>query len=77
MSLAPLVSNLYLARVDLALAPSISAFSSYGAFWMSFATILIPASGVVDSYAKGPPEELTNALGIYLITWGMFTFLMM
>jgi len=54
-----------------------TAFSSYGAFWMSFATILIPASGVVDSYAKGPPEELTNALGIYLITWGMFTFLMM
>jgi len=54
-----------------------TAFSSYGAFWMSFATILIPASGVVDSYAKAPPEELSNALGIYLITWGMFTFLMM
>jgi succinate-acetate transporter protein len=54
-----------------------TAFSSYGAFWMSFATILIPGSGVIDSYAKGPPEELSNALGIYLITWGLFTFLMM
>jgi len=54
-----------------------TAFSSYGAFWMSYATILIPASGIVDSYAKAPPEELSNALGIYLIAWGMFTFLMM
>jgi len=54
-----------------------TAFSSYGAFWMSYATILIPASGIVDSYSKGPPEELTNALGIYLIAWGMFTFFML
>jgi len=54
-----------------------TAFSSYGAFWMSYATILIPASGILDSYAKAPPEELTNALGIYLMAWGMFTFLML
>jgi len=54
-----------------------TAFSSYGAFWMSFATILIPGSGIIDSYAKAPPEELSNALGIYLLAWGLFTFLMM
>jgi len=54
-----------------------TAFTSYGAFWMSYATILIPGSGIVDAYAKSPPEELTNALGIYLIAWGVFTFLMM
>jgi len=54
-----------------------TAFSSYGAFWMSYATILLPSSGIIDSYAKGPPDELSNALGIYLITWGIFTFLML
>jgi uncharacterized protein len=54
-----------------------TAFSSYGAFWMSYATILIPSSGIIDAYSKSPPEELSNALGIYLITWGMFTCLML
>jgi hypothetical protein len=54
-----------------------TAFSSYGAFWMSYATILIPSSGIIDSYSAGPPEELSNALGIYLITWFMFTFFML
>jgi uncharacterized protein len=44
---------------------------------MSYATILIPSSGIIDSYAKAPPEELHNALGIYLITWFMFTFFML
>jgi len=55
-----------------------TAFSSYGAFWMSYATILIPSSGILDAYtATGvAPGDLENALGIYLITWMMFTFLM-
>jgi len=53
-----------------------TAFSSYGAFWMSYATILIPGSGIIDSYAAAP-GQLDNALGIYLITWFMFTFLML
>jgi uncharacterized protein len=43
---------------------------------MSYATILIPGSGVLDAYAA-TPDELGNALGIYLITWFMFTFLML
>jgi len=51
-----------------------TAFTSYGAFWMSFAAIFIPGSGIVDAYAKAP-GELDNALGIYLITWFMVTFL--
>ncbi|KZP03682.1 hypothetical protein FIBSPDRAFT_807548 [Athelia psychrophila] len=49
-------------------------FSSYGAFWMSYATILIPSSGVIASYSS--PAELDNALGIYLMTWFIFTILM-
>jgi len=43
---------------------------------MSYATILIPGSGVIAAYATAP-GELDNALGIYLITWFMFTFLML
>jgi succinate-acetate transporter protein len=43
---------------------------------MSYATILLPSSGIIDSYAKAP-EQLDNALGIYLITWFIFTFLML
>jgi succinate-acetate transporter protein len=43
---------------------------------MSYATILIPGSGIIDSYAT-TPEELPNALGIYLIAWFMFTFMML
>jgi len=51
-----------------------TAFSSYGAFWMSYATILIPSSGIVAAYTDD--RELSNALGIYLITWFMFTFML-
>ncbi|KAF7965783.1 hypothetical protein HWV62_41799 [Athelia sp. TMB] len=51
-----------------------TAFSSYGAFWMSYATILLPQSGIIAAYTV--PGELDHALGIYLITWFMFTFFM-
>jgi len=53
-----------------------TAFSSYGAFWMSYATILIPSSGIIESYAA-TPGELDNAIGIYLVAWTMFTFFML
>lgn len=53
-----------------------TAFTSYGAFWMSYATILIPNSGILTAYT-GHEDELSQALGIYLITWFMFTFLLM
>ncbi|KAJ3506032.1 hypothetical protein NLJ89_g7101 [Agrocybe chaxingu] len=51
-----------------------AAFSSYGCFWMSYATIFIPASGILAAY-DNDPQGLSNALGIYLITWFMVTFL--
>ncbi|KAH0826377.1 putative meiotically up-regulated protein [Lanmaoa asiatica] len=50
-----------------------TAFTSYGAFWMSYATILIPGSGVVSSYAS--TDEFAQAIGIYLITWFILTFM--
>lgn len=51
-----------------------TAFTSYGAFWLSFATILIPNSGVIDAYSA-EPGMLDDALGIYLVAWMVVTFL--
>ncbi|GLB41324.1 putative GPR1/FUN34/yaaH family protein [Lyophyllum shimeji] len=51
-----------------------SAFTSYGAFWMSYATILIPGSGIGAAYAESPKSELSSALGIYLVVWCLVTF---
>ncbi|PPQ84335.1 hypothetical protein CVT26_011358 [Gymnopilus dilepis] len=48
-------------------------FSSYGTFWMSYATILIPSSGIIAAYTD--PQELNNALGLYLIVWMMITII--
>ncbi|RKO85163.1 GPR1/FUN34/yaaH family-domain-containing protein [Blyttiomyces helicus] len=55
-----------------------TAFSSYGGFWISFAVILIPGFGVVDAYTSADAiHDLENALGIYLMSWAFFTFLML
>lgn len=43
---------------------------------MSYATILLPSSGIIESYAA-TPAELDNAIGIYLVAWAMFTFFML
>jgi succinate-acetate transporter protein len=52
-----------------------TAFSSYGAFWMSYATILIPSSGIIAAY-DGHLDEFASAIGIYLTTWSIVTFLL-
>ncbi|KAJ3731338.1 FUN34 transmembrane protein [Lentinula guzmanii] len=52
-----------------------TAFSSYGAFWLSYATILIPGSGISDAYADVVSQE-PNAIGIFLMTWMTVTFLL-
>ena len=51
------------------------AFTSYGAFWLSFATLFIPNSGIADAYASATPGMEDNAIGIYLIAWMIVTFL--
>ena len=43
-----------------------TAFSSYGAFWVSYWAF-------VAFFAKGVPD---SAVGLYLIAWGIFTFYM-
>jgi len=51
-----------------------TAFSSYGAFWLSFAALLIPGFGVNFGTDKGPS---TTAAGVYLLGWAIFTGIMM
>jgi len=50
-----------------------TAFSSYGAFCLSYATILLPGSGIGAAYAD--EAEFASAIGIYLMTWFVVTFL--
>jgi hypothetical protein len=50
-----------------------TAFSSYGAFWISFALILLPSTGIASAYPTA--DEFNSALGIYLIVWFIITFL--
>jgi succinate-acetate transporter protein len=59
-----------------------TAFSSYGAFWLSFGAIYIPGAGILDAYVDPTTgvlnaSELQSALGIYLITWAVVTFLLL
>lgn len=55
-----------------------TAFSSYGAFWISFAFILWPSAEIeTRTEAAGGESGLLNALGLYLIGWFIFTFLML
>ncbi|KAI0641213.1 FUN34 transmembrane protein [Trametes maxima] len=53
-----------------------TAFTMYGGFWMSFGTIFIPGSGITAAY-NGNESELNSALGIYLFTWMIITFLLL
>jgi len=53
-----------------------TAFSSFGAYWLSYATILIPSSGIIAAYADGPANELDNAIGIFLVAWVIVTILL-
>jgi len=50
-----------------------TAFTSYGAFWLSFAVIFIPGFGIL---APIPAAAVNTALGLYLLGWTIFTGLM-
>ncbi|KAH9960038.1 GPR1/FUN34/yaaH family-domain-containing protein [Lactifluus volemus] len=53
-----------------------TAFTSYGAFWLSFAALLIPGSGVGEAYkASANPAQEVDAIAIYLMAWAVVTFL--
>ncbi|XP_024357229.1 ammonia transport outward protein 2 [Physcomitrium patens] len=53
-----------------------TAFTSYGAFWLSYAAILIPWFGVHDSYLGGYERDVAPAIAIFLLGWTIFTFMM-
>ncbi|ORX39026.1 GPR1/FUN34/yaaH family-domain-containing protein [Kockovaella imperatae] len=50
-----------------------TAFSSYGAFWISFACLYIPQFKIADAYAVA--GEFDNAVGLFLAMWGVITFI--
>ncbi|CCG80737.1 Putative uncharacterized protein [Taphrina deformans PYCC 5710] len=50
-----------------------TALSSYGGFWMSFAVIFIPFFNIEAAYTEG----FADAVGIYLVCWAVFTFLLL
>jgi len=55
-----------------------TAFTSYGAFWLSFATLFVPGSGIGDAYkaaATTAPNMEDNAIGIFLMAWMVLTAL--
>lgn len=56
-----------------------TALSSYGGFWISFAIILTPGGfNIMETMAKTEGEGgALNLLGLYLVGWFIFTFLMM
>lgn len=51
-----------------------TAFTSYGAFWLSFAALLIPGFGVGLGGEKGPTD---TGVGLYLLGWTIFTGIML
>ena len=53
-----------------------TAFSSYGAFWLSFAVIFIPGFGVLAAFTGKAAGSLDTAVGLYLLGWAIFTGLM-
>ncbi|KAK4700489.1 uncharacterized protein P7C70_g5760, partial [Phenoliferia sp. Uapishka_3] len=52
-----------------------TAFSSYGGFWMSFALLISPWSGIGAAYTKA--GEFEHAIGFFLFGWMIFTFMML
>jgi succinate-acetate transporter protein len=68
----PLVAVQLLSR-GLINVPS-TAFACYGAFWMSYAVLLIPGSGVAAAY-QDTPQQFDDAVGIFLTCWFIVTVL--
>jgi succinate-acetate transporter protein len=53
-----------------------TAFTSYGAFWISFALIYVPGTGILAAYSGDNSGQLANAVGFFLASWFIFTFIM-
>jgi uncharacterized protein len=51
-----------------------TAFTSFGAFWLSYAAILLPGTGILDALVKAGVVD--QALGLFLLAWAIFTAIM-
>lgn len=51
-----------------------TALCSYGAFWLSYAAIFIESFEIASAYDD--ETMFTNAVGFYLLAWGLFTFML-
>ncbi|KAI0048043.1 hypothetical protein FA95DRAFT_1558435 [Auriscalpium vulgare] len=54
---------------------SATVFTMYGAFWLSLAIILIPGTGIISAYSSAGSNMFSDAIGIFLITWMLVSFL--
>eukprot|EP00981_Chlorochromonas_danica_P011802 scaffold4280_cov169-Ochromonas_danica.AAC.1 len=52
-------------------------FSSYGGFWLSYSALYVSAFGFMAGYAKADAQVKNDALGIFLLSWSIFSFLWM
>lgn len=56
-----------------------TALSSYGGFWIAFAIVLTPGGFDIEAAytaAGSGPNDFTNAFGLFLIGWFIFTFIL-
>lgn len=49
-----------------------SVFCIYGTFWLSYASILLPGTGIAAAF-DGDADMLGDAIGIYLVVWSIIT----
>ena len=57
-----------------------TALTSYGAFWMAWGALNVPAFGIQAAYNLGTAEgkaEFEQALGFFLLGWFIFTFILL
>jgi succinate-acetate transporter protein len=53
-----------------------TAFTSYGAFWLALGIIFVPGSGILAAFGATKGANVGNALGLFLLAWTIFTFIM-
>lgn len=52
-----------------------TALSSYGGFWLAYAAINIESFGIAAAYGDDT-VQFQNAVGFFLLAWGLFTFML-
>ncbi|EAZ63460.1 putative transporter [Scheffersomyces stipitis CBS 6054] len=53
-----------------------TAFTSYGAFWLAFGSVFVPAFGIGAAYGDDQ-VQFSRAIGLFLLGWAIFTFMLL